>query len=226
MSLLTIGSMVSGIRNEMKANRIDSFLTDLEIYLLFKKHAAITIKRLDEKGQLIKFTSVFETLDYVELIESDKIEACCSPVKSGATFRKTKLPMPMFTEGYYGPMVRSITSLDGSVVFKLVANSDIYNLIAKSKDFQYNTAKYCWYLNDRIYFPNVSYPAVRIEGLFEEDISEFRCGEDRCLPRQLQSLNVPDFIREEVEAKVIQSLTRQIQVPGDKANDNLSPLKT
>jgi len=225
MAELLIATVVGRVRNSLKANKIDSFLTDYEIYLLFKKHVSPVLRRLDEKGDLIKFASVFETLDWVELEETDKIEACCSPIKSGATFRKTKLTMPMFTEGYYGPMVRSITSLDGSVVFKLVANSDIYNLIAKSKDFKYNTTKYCWFLNDRLYFPNVSYPAVRIEGLFEEDISMFRCGEDRCLPRQQQSINVPDFILEQVEEHIILSLRGQIGTPSDKANDGLSPLK-
>lgn len=225
MSQLVIGDIISRIRNNMKANKLDSFLTDKEIYMLFKKHVSPVIRRLDEKGHMIKFSSVFETLDYVELCETDKVEAGCSPIRSGATFRKTKLPMPMFSEGYFGPMVNSITSLDGSVVFKLVRNSDIYNLLAKSKDFKYNTWKYCWYLNDHIYFPNVDYPAIRIEGLFEEDISKFNCGKDRCLPRQQQSLNIPDFVLEAVEEACIKSLMGQLQIPSDKMNDGISQLK-
>jgi len=225
MSVLTIGNAISSIRNQMKANKIDTFLTDYEIYCLYKKHTAPIMKRLDEKGHLIKFASVFETLDYVELEECDRVEACCAPVKSGLTFKKTKLPMPMFTEGYFGPMVNSITSLDGSVIFKLIRNADIYNMMSKTKDFKYNKWKYCWYLNDRLYFVDTNYPAVRIEGLFEEDISMFKCGEDKCLPRQEQSLNIPDFIREEVENNVIKALLQQLQVPSDKLNDNQSPLR-
>jgi hypothetical protein len=225
MSTLTIGTVVSRVRNTLKANKQDSFLTDKEIYLLFRKHVSPVLKRLDEKGHLMKFSSVFETLDYVELVESDKVEACCSSVKSGSTFRKTKLTMPMFTEGYYGPMVNSITSLDGSVVFKLVRNSDIYNLYTKNKDFQYNNWKYCWFLNDRLYFPNVQYPAVRIEGLFEDDISAFKCGEEKCLPRQLQSINVPDFVLAEVEEAMRKELLGQMQTPPDVMIDGKSPLK-
>jgi len=226
MASLTIGMMTSRVRNLLKANKQDSFLTDYEIYSLFKKHSAIVMKRLDEKGRLTKFSSVFETLDYVELEEVDKVEATCYGPKSYSTFMKTKLEMPMFTEGVYGPMVNSITSLDGSTIFKMVRNIDIYNQLAKDKNFRYNTWKYCWYLNDRLYFPNVNYPAVRVEGLFEDDISAFKCCyEDRCKRRQDQSLNVPDFIMAEVEGAMLKDLGLQLQIKSDTANDNQSPLK-
>ena len=62
MSALLIGNAISSIRNNLKANKVDTFLTDYEIYCLYKKHAAPAIKRLDEKGHLSKFSSVFETL--------------------------------------------------------------------------------------------------------------------------------------------------------------------
>src|SRR3954469_18413004 len=197
MSQLLIGDAVSQVRNLLKANKQDAYLTDKELYLLLKKHLAVIMKRLDEKGRLTKFSSVFETLDYVELCEVDRVEAsaCKWAPRSYSTMRKTKLAMPMFTEGVYGPMVNSITSLDGSVIFKMIRNQDIQRLISGASDAKYNTTKYCWYLNDRMYFVDIDYPAVRIEGIFEDDISAFKCCyEDRCKRRQEQSLNVPDFI--------------------------------
>src|ERR1043165_6901405 len=114
MSVLVIGDITSRLREIVKAVRQDSFITDRYLYQLFKKHAALVMKRLDEKGKLISFNAVFETLDFVELEEVDKVEASCLRIKSYSTFRRTKETLPIFTEGAWGPMVRSITSLDGA----------------------------------------------------------------------------------------------------------------
>lgn len=226
MAATKIGDVVSLLRNLTKSNKQDSFLTDFELYTLFKKNAAVSMRRLDDRGRLTKFSSVFETLDYVELEEVDKIEGTAWGIKSLALMRRTKLEMPMFTEGAYGPMVNSITSLDASVVFKMVRNVDIYNMISKDKNAKYNNWKYTWFLNDRLYFYNIDYPAVRIEGLFEEDISAFKSNySDKCKRRQDQSINVPDAILQECVAGVLKDLGLQLQTPSDVQNNNQSPLK-
>lgn len=228
MSQLLINDVVSQIKNLWKANKQDSFLTDLEIYMMFKRHAALVIKRLDEKGKLTKFSSVFETLDMVETEEVDMVEAssCGWAPRSFRALRRTKLKMPMFTEGVYGPMVNSITSLDASIVFKMVRNIDMYNMISKQPSFKYNKWKYCWFLDDRLWFVDIDAPAVRVEGIFEDDISAFKCNyEDKCKRRQDQSLNVPDFILSEVMDMVKKDLMLQLQVPSDPNKDLQSPLR-
>lgn len=219
MSLLAIGDVCSRLRQLIKADRQDSFVTDKFLYSLFKKHAAVYIKRLDDKGRLLAFSSVFETLDWVGLEECDYIEAGCKGIKSYRTFRKTCLPIPVFTEGKWGPMVRSITSLDGSVPFQLTS-LDNYVIISKQPNFRFNKTKYCWYLNDLMYFPDVDYPAVRIEGMFEEDISAFKCNyDDRCKPRQEQSLNIPDQLLAEIEGQVLKDLGFSEKIPSDSEHD-------
>jgi hypothetical protein len=197
---------------------------------------------LDEKKRLTAFASIFETLDFVKLKEIDKVEASCCGVapRSYSTMSVTCLPIPVFTEGIYGPMIRSITSLDGYEILKLTT-PDEYNYISKSKDFKYNTLRYCWYLNDLIYFPNLGdrsidkegnitfgppWPAVRMEAMVEEDISQFKCNYDqKCQPRQCHSLNVPDFILSEIEQAVINDLTFMLKAPEDDAHDNKNQLR-
>lgn len=222
MSLLVIGDVVSRLRGLVKGVRQDSFLTDRFLYSLFKKHSALAIKRLNEKRGLMAMNSVYETLDYVKLEESDKIEAECMGIKSYATFRRTCSPIPVFTEGKWGPMIRGITSLDGSTIFKLTTH-DQYQVISKSKDFRFNSTKYAWYLNDRLYFPNIDYPAVRIEGMFEEDISMYKCSyDDKCKPRQQQSLNIPDYLLADIEKAVLQDLGVSLQIPSDMNHDAIN----
>lgn len=233
MSQLLIGDVTSRIRGLVKAVRQDSWLTDRFIYSLFMKHASLAIKRLDEKKRLTGFASIFETLDFVKLKELDMVEAseCGVAPKSYRTMSRTCLPIPVFTEGIYGPMIRSITSLDGSEILKLTT-PDEYNYIAKSGSFKFNSLKYAWYLNDYIYFPNLAdrdglqWPAVRMEAMVQEDISQFKCNYDqKCKSRQCHSLNVPDFILSEIEAAVIKDLSWMIQAPEDDKHDNVNQLR-
>jgi hypothetical protein len=224
MSQLTIGVITSRIRGIMKAVRQDSFMTDRYIYSLFKKHAALSIRRLDEKKKLTAFASIFETLDFVKLEEIDKVEAsqCGVGPKSYTTIRRTCLPIPVFMEGVYGPMIRSITSLDGETMLKLTT-PDEYNYISRSANFRFNTQRYAWYLNDRLYFPNIDWPAVKIDAMVEEDITPFKCNYDqKCEPRQNHSVNVPDFILAEIEASVLKDLGFSLAIPSDSAHDNVN----
>ena len=225
MSDTRIGTVVSRIRTGIKAVRQDSFLTDQFIYSLFLKYAALRIKQLDEKGRLYAFSSIFETLDYVKLEETDWVEATCSGIRSDRTFRRTCDPLPMFMEGKFGPMVRSITSLDGRTPFQMTS-LDNYVLLSKQQSHRYNTTKYCWWLNDRLYFPDVPYPAIRIEGMFQEDISKFKCNyDDCCKPRQEQSLNVPDYILSDIEGMVLKELNGEMHIPSDYQHDAQSPTR-
>lgn len=226
MAELLIGDVCSRLRGLIKEVRQDGFLTDKFLYSIFKKHASVVIKRLDEKKSMMAMNSVYETLDWVELIECDKVEAGCMGIKSYSTFMKTKEAIPVFTEGKWGPMVRSITSLDGSVIFKLTTH-DQYNAVSNSQSFRFNTTQYAWYLNDRMYIAikpgKIGYPAVRIEGMFDDDISNFKCNyDDKCKPRQEQSLNVPDWILADVERACLQELGFAFQIPSDNMHDNIN----
>jgi hypothetical protein len=219
MSDTRIGDVTSRIRAGIKAERQDSWLTDKFLYSLFLKYAALRIKQLDEKGRLYAFSSIFETLDYVKLEECDWVEAGCSGIKSYRTFRRTCDPLPMFMEGKFGPMVRSITSLDGRTPFQMTS-LDNYVLISKQQSHRYNTTKYCWWLNDRLYFPDTPYPAIRIEGMFQEDISKFKCNyDDCCKRRQDQSLNVPDYILADIEKMILAELNGEMHIASDYQHD-------
>lgn len=225
MSDTRVGDVCSRIRGLIKADRQDSFITDKYLYSLFLKYAAVRIKQLDDKGRLYAFSSIFETLDYVKLEECDWIEAGCTGIQSYRTFRKTVQSLPMFMEGKYGPMVRSITSLDGRTPFQLTS-LDNYVLLSTQENFRFNKTKYCWWLNDHLYFPNVTYPAIRIEGMFQEDISEFKCCyDDRCKPRQQQSLNVPDYILADIENQVLKDLNNELRFPEDSTHDAINQFR-
>jgi hypothetical protein len=221
MARNTIGDVISRLRSQIKAVRQDAFITDRMIYSFVIKHAKWLMKREDSKNRLMSFSGVVQTMDFVELIEIDRVEACCTGIKSDCVIKRTKEKLPIFLQGYYGPLIRAVTSLDGSEELQPIIPSSYLN-IANSKNAKYNKAKYFWYLNEYLYFPNLEWDAVRIEGIFEDDISRWTCEEDSCKLRQDDSFNVPDYLLGELEAQVIKDLTVMYQVPTDLQNDKQS----
>jgi hypothetical protein len=221
MAKVTIGSVLSRIRTQVKAFRQDALLTDRVIYSFVIKHAKWLMKREDTRSKLLSFTSVVQTLDFVELVEVDKVEAQCTGIKSHCTIKRTKDKIPIFLQGYWGPLIRSVSSLDGSERLQPILPST-YVYSSKSKNSKYNKTKYFWYLNDYLYFPNLEWDAVKIEGLFEDDISKWTCEQDSCVQRQDMSFNVPDYLWGEIEAQVFKDLSTALQIPPDSDNDKQS----
>jgi len=218
MAKNTIGDIVSRLRIQMKGVRQDSFMTDRMIYTFVIKHAKWLMKREDAKNKLMAFSGVIQTMDFVELTEVDKVEACCTGIRSNCTIKRTKDKLPVFLQGYFGPLIRTISSIDGSEELQPILPSS-YVHISKSKNFKYNKAKYYWFLNDYLYFPNLEWEAVRIEAIFEDDISKYTCEEDNCIQRQEQTFNVPDYLLGELEGQVMKDMMGAFQIPADTGND-------
>jgi len=214
MAKNTINDVVSRIRAQLKAIRQDSFITDRMIYTFVLKSAKFLMKREDSKNKLMAFSGVIQIMDYVELIEVDKVEACCTGIRSDCKIKRTKDKLPVFLQGYFGPLIRTIASLDGSEELQPVLPT-IYSNLSKSKNFKYNTTKYYWYIDDYIYFPNLEWEAVRIEGIFEDDISSWTCADDACIIKQDLTFNVPDYLLVEIEGQVFKDFGGMMQVPED-----------
>jgi len=222
MASTTIGYTVSRVRNVLKAVKEDAFLTDRFIYSVILKYAKLYIKRQKDLNEILRFNSFFRTLPCVPLVEVDKVEACCGGITSGCIIMRTenKLPTPM--EGPYGAMFRTISSIDGSKeVYKTEPGT--YTSMTKTTTFKYNMNKYFWYMNGYMYFPNIEWDAVKIEGIWEDDISKLACdgrdGEKECSLRQDQETNIPDDLFAEIEQQVLQELTMSLQIPPDDADD-------
>ena len=224
MAKTTIGDVISRMRTQIKAVRQDAFLTDRAIYAFILKHAKWLMKREDGKNRLLAYSGVVQTMDFVELIEVDKVEACCTGITSDCTIKRTKEKMPIFMQGYNGPLIRSTTSIDGSEGLQST-NPSSYLAMSKSKNFKFNKSKYYWYLNDYLYFPNLELDAVRIEGIFEEDISVFTCAADSCVQKTDQPFNVPDYLFGEIESNTFKDLAGMLSIPSDSSQDKQSVLR-
>jgi len=162
----------------------------------------------------------FQALDFVELIEVSAVEAKCRCISTDCTFKRTKEKLPRIIEGYYGPLIRSISSLDNSQEV-LLTSSRNWEQMARTKLFKYNKHKYAWHLDGYLYFPNLDWDAVRLEALFEDDISKFNCNDtDDCQYRQEGNMPIPEYLFAEMEANVLKELSATLSIPGDTQEDN------
>lgn len=218
--MTTIGDIVSRLRNVVKATNEDAFLTDRFIYSLVLKYAHLFIKRDKQIQSVLAYSALIQSIPCLELIEVDKVsDRCCAGIKSNCTIMRSKERIPDIIESTNGPLFRSIASLDNSTEFTLTTPTT-YISSSKTTTFKYNTTKYYWYVDGYLYFPNVHFEYVKVEGLFEKDLSDVFCAtEKKCIKRQDEKTFIPDYLLAEIESSVIKELALRLQVPEETADN-------
>ncbi len=220
----SIGYTVSRVRNGLKGVKEDAFLTDRYIYSVILKYAKALIRRQDTENKIMRFQSLFEPVPCVDLIEVDKVAACCGGIKSKCIIRRTKDRLPTLLEGSYGPIIRSVTSLDGSIIVTKTVPT-IYTSMANLPSFKYNTNKYYWYLDGYLYFPNLEWEGISIEGLWDDNINFIKCNASDCYKRQDDETHFPEYLFAEIEGLVRQELMGTLQIPAEKGDDSQNQLR-
>jgi hypothetical protein len=224
--MTTIGEAISRVRNTLKAVKEDAFLTDRTIYFSLIKYAQTLIKREDNQYRLMKISSIFSVLPYVELIDVDKVEAQCVGVYSECYIKRSKEKLPNILNGIFGPIIRTVSSIDGSIeMFR--TDPGTWVSMTKTTTFKYNKRPYFWFLNGYLYCPNIDWDAIKVEAIFEGDKASFLCPDSKveCEIRQDQPFSLPEYLFSEVEQFVLKELTMIMQVPPDGSDDSQNSLR-
>ena len=125
-------------------------------------------------------------------------------------------------QGYWGPLIRTVSSIDGGIEVQ-PTQPGTYTAMSKTTTFKYNNTKYYWFLDGYIYLPNVKWDAVKLEGVFEEDISKWTCDtDDDCVPRYLQNLYIPEFLFSEIEGQIFNTAINTIKIPTEDGDNKLN----
>ncbi len=224
--MTTIGDATSRVRNVLKAVKEDPFVTDRFLYSLIMKYAKLLIYRQDQKGNLKEYTGLFTPIPCVDLIEVDKIEACCLGIKTGCTFRRTKDPLPEMVDGGKGPVIRSVTTIDQSIRLE-ETYPELYANLSATTTFKYLTTKYFWFIGGHIYIPDVEWDSVRVTALFDDDTSILDCSKDadQCQLAQDRKMPVPENLFAEIEQMVLKEILTSGQIPSDGADDSQNQLR-
>lgn len=219
------GDTISRLRDSVKAASQDAFVTDRLIYSIALKYAKLYIKREDDKYKLAKYQGLFETISCMPLEEVSPIDTCCMEITTCCTLRRTKDRLPTLIEGSFGVILGVVTSIDGSKEL-IQTFSPIYARMLNIPSFKYNKTLYYWFDDGYLYFPNIDWEAVSIEGLWQDGIEMYKCDGDKCQPRQDEKTSIPEFLFAEIENNVRQELLSLIQIPEEPAvSDNKSKFK-
>lgn len=221
----TKGYSISKIRNLVKASNQDAFITDRYLYALILTYAKLFIQRLDSANKLIRYRSVFHPIPCKELIEVSAVEACCVDIQTCCTFMRTKNKIPKVMEGSFGPLISLVTSIDGSQIIQPTFPS-LFVRMSNTTNFQYNKTKYYWYMDGYLYFPNIVWEAVTVHGLWEDSV-QINCDPDsRCVRRQDEPTNIPDFMMSDIQQAIKNDLFGTMQIQKEpQISDNQSKLK-
>jgi hypothetical protein len=218
----TIGESISRVRNALKAVKEDAFLTDRTIFFAITKYAQTLLKREDNQFKLMKMSSIFQVLPYLELIDVDKVQAGCIGVHSGCYFKRTKDKVPSILNGSFGPIIRTVSSIDGTLELYRT-EPGIWLSMTKTTTFKYNKNLYFWYLDDYLYFPNLDWEAIRMEAIFDGYVES--CSSDPCELKQNMPLNIPAYLFSEVEQYTVKELAMSLQIPPDQVDDGQNILR-
>jgi hypothetical protein len=223
--MTTIGEAITRVRAALKAVKEDAFLTDRNVYFAILKYGKTLLKREDNQNRLMKMSSLFSYLPYVELIDVDKVEAGCTGVYSECYIKRSKDKIPQLFDGMYGPVIRTASSIDSSIKMYRTEPGTFVS-ITKSTNYKYNKKVYFWYLNGYIYVPNVAWDAMKLEGIFEGDKRDFLCpSPNDCLIRQDFQIPFPEYLFSEIEQFVIKELSMTMQVPSNGPDDSQNILR-
>ncbi len=223
--MTTIGEATSRLRNIFKAVKEDPFLTDRFLYSLISKYGKMLLKRQDNEYKIMKYNSLFKVLPCIDLIEVDKVEACCIGIRTGCTFRRSKDKLPALMEGSKGPLIRAVTTLDISEELQSTYPT-LYANMTKSTYFKYNKTMYYWFIDGHIYVPNADLEGVRLEAMFDQNIESFSCSEsDDCTPAQERDSGFPDWFFAEIEQTIEKEVLTSGQIPSDGPDDSQNILR-
>jgi hypothetical protein len=214
---IKISEAVSRLKKQIKAVSQDAFLTDRFVFSVIKKHAYLYVRRQDSNNKIMKVISLFQSVQ-AELEEVDPAISGCRCISTGCRIKRTKGKLPEIIEGHWGPIIRSVSSLDYSVQLEQTYPTS-YEKIITQKNFKYNNKKYFWFLDGYLYFPDLEFDFVKIEALFEVSVNSDMCDPDPCEYFQDKNFYIPDFLFAEIEQGVLKDLMMVIQIPQDLQND-------
>lgn len=214
MAQKSIAQHISDIKGSLRLNNADSRLTDRHIYLMMFKTRELLLKQSNQ--WLLQNHDIFQVIPEVELEEVDTVEAC--GVQTDCKIKRSKNKLPKMLEDKRGPIIKVISSLDGFSELTYVTISD-YLKKRKKSTFKYDTTLYFWIRNGYIYFPNVEWDSVLLEGYLEEDYISSCDEQQPCKNYQDNLFRIPGHLGESMTRMIEEKLKVYIQIPEDQKID-------
>jgi hypothetical protein len=216
---MTNRQTINSFRKLVQERNADTEYTNQDLYNILIDQAHWLIKREIYSGKIYSNNSLFQTLGCQEVIETSTIDECC-PVKVNCKIYRTKEKLPETWIDSNGPVLRAVTSVDGTTEFFVTSPTTWQN---KRKDpyQQMSSLKYVFPADGYLWFPEHNPHFVNVVGFYTDDISsKSKCKKDeRCVRFMDMQFPLPDWLHAEMMQKAIQLMIPSKQMQPDEQID-------
>jgi hypothetical protein len=207
--MITNREILALLRKGLNESGADSTYTNKFLYSKLKEHAKWLIPREAKSGKLYSGTSIFQTAPCIPIIKVNSTSNCCS-INTCCTLFRTRNKIANFWEDAYGPIIRRITSIDGSYSFTYISASDWERKTTNPYNKK-NKEQYVFFDNGYFWFPDKAPKKVNITGFFEEDIiGKYACDKVKlpCVKFLDTRFSIPEYLTAELVSKVTQQIAQ------------------
>lgn len=198
--------VIDSLRNKLRERNADSNYSNQFLYQTLIEQAKWLIKREINSGRIYKNVAFFQMLQCQNVIETSLVDPCC-PVKTNCKIYRTECKLPDFWIDEDGPILKNVTSVDGSTSFEMTTPTTWEDI--KIDPYQKKSKqKYAFYSDGYIWFPEHNPHKINILGFWTDDISDRNgCTEDKPCLRYLDTrFLIPDWLEAEMIAKALELL--------------------
>lgn len=203
---MTKRTAIETFRDELRERNADSNYTNQFLYNVLLNHAKWLIKREVSAGRIYINNSFFQTLSCQEVIEVSTIDPCC-PVKTNCKIYRTKNKLPEMWIDNQGPIVKAISSIDGTTDF-FPTSATTWQSKKLDPYQQMSDTKYTFFADNYFWFPEHNPHRVNIFGFYTDDITQFNdCSEKPPCIRFLDTqFMLPGWLEAEMFAKALEQV--------------------
>lgn len=199
--------VINSLRDKLKERNADSTYTNQFLYGVLLEHSKWLIRREVSAGRIYTNNSLFQTLGCTEVIETSTIDVCC-PIKVNCKIYRTKNKLPKMWIDKNGPVIKTITSVDGTTEF-FMTTPDAWQNKRKDPYQKMSDMKYSFFAENYLWFPENNPHRVNINGYYTDDIQHLsECHEEKkpCTRFLDTKFNIPDWLEAEMFAKALEQL--------------------
>jgi len=197
--------LIESLRDKLRERNADSNYTNQFLYQSLMEHAKWLIKREISSGRIYRNTFFFQLLKCQNVIEVSTVDPCC-PVKTKCKIYRTECKIPDVWIDNNGPVVKTVTSVDGSTEFWITTPTTWQN--KKNDPYQKKSDQmYTFFSDGYFWFPEHNPHKVNLLGFWVDDISDKNgCSTSDCVTFLDTPFYIPDWVEGEMMAKALEML--------------------
>lgn len=211
--IITKREILSMFRNKLREVTADTSYTDKFLYYILEEHAKWMIPREIKSGKIMQSKSIFQKVYCMPTSSISRINDKCPIHIEGLSIFRTDFQLPPMWENEKGPIIKRVLSIDDSVEFKVVSQSE-WEIKYRNPYMKKSKELYCFFDDGYLWFPKENPRRLNIEAFFKEDVSDLEycnCGVnfDKCRIYLDTLFAIPNYLQSELLSKAFEQIYSQ-----------------